>query len=384
MNRNTIDTPAATGRDRGKSAFRRRCLWILAGVAAFTLHLLFGRDSVFVETFYSRGIFVGLRWIWDYTLGLSPVPLIFVFWFAAAAYLTIRILRFSSRPRFSPRPSRPRRIGRAALSLAALAGGLVFFFYVIWGFNYDRIRLEKRLGLETPGLGAAELATEAAWAAGAAAEFRAAIPRASDAVLTAPDLPPGLESDLRRALSKVLNGLGYPTPGRVRVRIFHPGGWMMRFASSGIYIPYFGEGYAAGSILPWEKPFTMAHEMAHGFGLTAEGDANFLAFLACDASGDPFVRYSGFLSYWGYVSSELARAAPAEFKALWEKLPPGMKADIQAVRENWNRYRGVLTRISGRVYERYLRSQGVREGMMSYSRFVNLVAAWKKAKVGRN
>lgn len=384
MNKKTIGAPAATGRDRGKSAFRRRWLWVLAGAAAFALHLLLGRDSAFVETFYSRGVFVGLRWIWDYTLGLSPVPLLFVFWFAAAAYLTIKVLRFYSRPCGGARTPWPLRIGRTVLALAAFAGGLVFFFYVLWGFNYDRVRLEKRLGLETPGLDAAELAAEAAWAAGAAAEFRAAIPEASASVLTARGLPAGLESDLRRAISKVLTGLGYPVPGRVRVRVFHPGGWMMRFSSSGIYIPYFSEGYAAGSILPCEMPFTMAHEMAHGFGLTDEGDANFLAFLACDASGDPFIRYSGFLSYWGYISSELARAAPAEFRTLWAKLSPGMKADIQAVRENWNRYRGALTRISGRVYERYLRSQGVREGMMSYSRFVNLVAAWKKAKGGRN
>ena len=378
------EAPAAVGRNKSKSSLRCRFFWILAGVSAFSLHLLFGRDSAFVETVYSRGIFVGLRWIWDYTLGLSPIPLLFVFWFAAAVYLTIKVLRYYSRPRGSVRPFWLRRIGRAALALAAFAGGLVFFFYVLWGFNYDRVRLEKHLGLETPGLGAAELAVEASWAAGTAAESRAAIPDASDAVLTARELPARLEFLLRQALSRVLTGMGYPTPGRVRVRVFQPGGLMMRFASSGIYIPYFGEGYAAGGILPSEKPFTMAHEMVHGFGLTDEGDANFLAFLACDASGDPFIRYSGFLAYWGYVAGDLARAAPSEFKALWEKMPPRMKADIRAERENWNRYRGALARISGRVYERYLKSQGVREGMLSYSRFINLVAAWKKSKGERN
>jgi len=146
-----------------KSAFRRRWLWVLAGAATFAIHLLLGRDSAFVEAFYSRGVFVGLRWIWDYTLGLSPVPLLFVFWFAAVAYLTIKVLRFYSRPRGGARSSWPRRIGRAALALSAFAGALVFFFYVLWGFNYDRVRLEKRLGLETPGLDAAELAAEADW-----------------------------------------------------------------------------------------------------------------------------------------------------------------------------------------------------------------------------
>jgi hypothetical protein len=376
---------AAARQGSGKRALRP-WLWIAAGAAAYSAHLLFGRDSAFVERFYSRGLFVALRWIWDYTLGLSPVPLLFVFWAAAVIWIAARIL---TRPRGGVRSSWPKKIGRGVRTVLSLCGALVFFFYVMWGFNYDRLRIETRLGLETPRLTAAELADEAAWASRSAAESRAAIPDAASAIpeasaataaLISRQLPSNLESSLRHALTGVLREMGYPAPGRVRVRSFFPGGWMMRFSSSGIYIPYFAEGYAAGTILPCEKPFTMAHEMAHGYGLTDEGDANFLAFLACAASDDPAIRYSGFLSYWGYVSSDLSRAAPAEFRSLWSGLPEGMKADIQAVRENWSRYRGALTRISGRVYERYLRSQGVREGMLSYSRFINLVAAWNKMK----
>ena len=351
-----------------------------AGGAAFGAHLFFGRDSAFVEAVYSRGFYVGLRWIWDYTLGLSPVPILFVVWAAAVLWLTIKILLRAPRPKGAARPKLLARLGRFFRSAGAFAGALVFFFYVLWGFNYDRIRIETRLGLATPGLAAAELADEAAWASRSASEARSAIKGASDAALDSRLVPAGLESKLRASLTRVLKDMGYPTPGRVRVRTFVPGGWMMRFQTSGIYIPFFGEGYAAGSLLPCEKPATMAHEMAHGYGLTDEGDANFLGFLACAASDDPFVRYSGFLSYWGYVSSALSRASPAEYRALWNGLPPGMKADIQAVRESWSRYRGAIARVSGRIYERYLRSQGVREGMRSYDRFVNLVAAWSKTK----
>ena len=358
----------------------RPWLWVIAGAAAFGAHLLFGRDSAFVERFYSRGLFVALRWIWDYTLGLSPVPLLFVFWAVAVVWIGVRILLRRPRRKGAAHPPLRTRVGRFGRSIAAFAGALVFFFYVLWGFNYDRVRIETRLGLETPSLAAAELADEAAWASRSAAEARAAIPGATDAVLDSRLLPSGLESRLRVALGRVLKGMGYPAPGRVRVRTFVPGGWMMSFSSSGIYIPYFAEGYAAGTILPCETPFTRAHEMAHGFGFTDEGDANFLAFLACAASDEPLIRYSGFLSYWEYVGSDLSRAAPAEFRSLWGGLPAGMKADIQAVRANWNRYRGAIARASNRIYDRYLRSQGVREGMQSYSRFVNLVVAWTKAK----
>ena len=375
-----LEGPAAGRKARLARRAIRPWLWMAAGAAAFGAHLCLGRDSAIVERLYSRGLFVGLRWIWDYTLGLSPVPLLFVFWAAAVVWLGIRLLLRRPRLRGAERPSFAVRAGRAVRSLAAFAGALVFFFYVLWGFNYDRLRLETYLGLETPGLGAAALADEAAWTLRSAAEARAVIPGATDAALDGGLLPARLESELRDGFGRVLREMGYPAPGRVRVRTFVPGGWMMRFWSTGIYIPYFGEGYAAGTLLACEAPFTRAHEMAHGFGFTDEGDANFLAFLACAATADPLVRYSAFLSYWEYVAGDLALSAPAEFRSLGAGLPAGMRADLRAVEANWSRYAGVIARLSGRIYERYLRSQGVREGIMSYSRFVNLVAAWTKAK----
>jgi hypothetical protein len=351
-----------------------------AGAAAFGAHLACGRDSPFIEAVYARGFFVALRWIWDYSLGLSPVPILFLAGGAAALCFSIKILRRRPRPEGAAQTKLPVRIGRGLRSLGAFAGGLVALFYVLWGFNYDRVRVETRLGLDIPGLDAEALAEETEWALSSAAEARAGIAGATNAPLAPRLLPAHLESELRASMKRVLGTLGYPAPGRVRVRTFFPGGWMMRFQSSGVYIPYFGEGYAAGGILACEKPMTVAHEMAHGFGLTDEGDANFLGFLACAASEDPFIRYSGFLAYWEYAAGDLARGAPGPFRTLWEEAPAGMKADIQAVRENWSRYRGPIARVSGRIYERYLRSQGVREGMRSYDRFVNLVAAWSRAK----
>ena len=153
---------------------------------------------------------------------------------------------------------------------------------------------------------------------------------------------------------------------------------MMRFSSTGVYIPYFGEGYTANNLLPFEKPFTLAHEMVHGYGITDEGAANFLAFLACEASAVPFVKYSGYAAYWEYAAGELTRAAPSEFKLLWEKLPEGMKADLRSAQMNAARYRGALEKVSQKVYAKYLKSQGINDGLKSYSRFVGLVAAWKK------
>jgi len=337
-----------------------------------------GKDSGIVERVYSRGIFVGLRWLWDFTLGRSPVPLLYLFLAAAVLRGAWMAVRFISRKRPRTSASAWAKIKTGSLIAASWAGMLTFFFYALWGFNYDRIGVEKQLRLEAAPLDLEGIRSEAVWTARMLAETRGMIPGATREALGPAVLHPGLEAAVRSCLSGVLATAGYPVPGRARVRTLWPGGLMMRLSGTGVYLPWFGEGYVAGNLMPSEKPFVVAHEMVHAFGLTDEGGANFLGYLACESSGDPVIRYSGLLSYWSYVFAEFARGSRDEARELAKSLPGGVKADIRAAQENWDRYRGPLRAAARVFYEGYLKTQGVREGMKSYDRFVSFVAAWRR------
>lgn len=376
-----------------------RWFWIVLGAGAYLLHLAFGRSSAFVENFYSRGLFVGFRWLWDHTLGYSPVPLLYVLLAALVVWGVLKILsrtakKGSKRRRgesgqfaslstdHEARPSGESlaaRIGRGALLVGSRLGILVLLFYVLWGFNYDRIRFEKQFQLEVTPVDLATLKAEAERTERALGENRASIPWATDAAALNPaDIPSNLEAHIRRDLVEVLSDAGYPVAGRGRVRPLWPGAWLMRFSSTGFYFPYCGEGYIAGNLTPAEKPFVIAHEMVHVYGIADEGVANLLGFLACESSADPFVRYSGRLAYWEYVFAELARASREDAKEIASRLPPGVRADLRAALENRNRYGGRLRQVAEAVYTQYLKSQGVAEGVKSYDRFVSLVVAWQR------
>lgn len=350
--------------------------WSVLGAFAYLAHAVIGKNSSFMELYYSRGIFVAFRWIWDHTLGLIPVGLIYVF---LALILFLSVLKLIAR--YKRKKTTPdmgwKWFGPALKVLLGTAGALVFFFYLFWGFNYNRIQIEKHLNLSPEPLSLPSLREEAQWAKEEAARARIQIPEAADSPLNLSCLPENLERILRSSHRSLLRQLGYPVPGRVRVRLFHPGSWMMRVNVSGIYVPYFGEGYIPSTSLAVERPFDMAHEMAHAYGFTGEDDCNFLAFFACVESGLAAVAYSGFLNYWLYVSSELRRASPREYTGLWDDLPEGMRLDIKAVSESWRRFQGPLREVGRRVQHGYLKSQGVREGILSYNRMVMLVAAWR-------
>jgi len=377
----------------------RRWAWVFLGAGAYALHLALGKDSALVENLYSRGLFVGLRWLGDRTLALSPIPLIYVFLAAVALWNIWTLIRWKRSRALHPewrRPSQltpeeyrsdiyvsskgasvPAKIGKGLLLIASWAGTFLFFFYALWGFNYGRVGFEKQLHLEVQPLDLATIKSEIEEAVRMLAEARASIPGATKAALGDGALPRTLEDSVRSSLSKVLTDTGFPVTGRPRVRSLWPGGLLMRFSSTGFYFPYCGEGYIADNLTAAEKPFVTAHEMAHAYGITDEGAANVLAFLACASSDDPIIRYSGPLSYWNYIFPELARLSPGDARTLAARLPEGARADLRAAFENWERYRGPVRAAARAVYERYLRSQGVKEGLKSYDRFVLLVVAWK-------
>ncbi len=394
----------------------RRWSWIFLGAGAYALHLVLGKDSALVENAYSRGLFVGLRWLWDRTLGLSPVPLLYIF-LAVAVLWDVRVLMrwrgsrgrqselmghvpkvhvpdlvsadlpglsappdpaaVSGKPERTPSPLLM-KTGKGLLVATSWAGTFVFFFYVLWGFNYSRVGFEKQLHLEVQPLDLATIKAETEETARTLAEARAAIPGVTKAALGDGAIPRDLEAQVRSSLSKVLAETGFPVSGRPRIRPLWPGGLLMRFSSTGFYFPYCGEGYTAANLTSSEKPFVTAHEMVHAYGITDEGAANFLGFLACSSSVDPFIRYSGWLSYWNYVFAELARLSRDDAKRLAARLPEGARADLRAAYENWDRYRGPVRAAARAVYERYLKSQGIAEGLKSYDRFVSLVVAWKR------
>jgi hypothetical protein len=83
---------------------------------------------------------------------------------------------------------------------------------------------------------------------------------------------------------------------------------LTRLGISGIYFPFTAEPNYNADIPDFQLPFSIAHEMAHQRGIARESEANFVAYVICVNSGDPFVRYSGFRNGLG-VLSELYRVS---------------------------------------------------------------------------
>jgi len=354
---------------------RRRLIWIGLGLLTMLIRWVAGFYPQAVENLYARGIYQGVRWIFDHTLTITPVPLLYILFVLLVAWLVWAVVRF-----FRNKQPLGKKGWNTVFSLLAFSGGFIFFFTWLWGFNYIRVPIEQQLNFKSEPLGLQEIKTKFDEYIVLLDSLRENIPNADTAALSADFLPENLENTMRELLTATLTELDYPTTGRVRGRLIYPKGILIRNSASGIYIPFIGEGNIDGGLHHLSIPFTIAHEMAHGYGHGDEGTCNFLAYLACQRAQDPYIRYAGTYSYWRYLRSALRNLDNETYQTLETQLPTGIRNDLEALKYSWTLYPQALPKFRDWLYDRFLKSQGIAEGTKSYSKVVMMVEAFNRKR----
>lgn len=351
--------------------------WILLGTLALAIRFLFGWRPDWCEQFYARGLYPWIRWVFDHSLAYCPFPVIYLM----VALIVGWVLQILWR---GVRRLHKRRLGEAlppfSLWRSALTGimGILFWFLFLWGYNYARVPLDTQLDLPIPEyMDYQQIWAEAQYIKARAIQARAAIPHQDTHALTAAVYPTDLEGTMRRSLKRVLARYGYDTSMHVRGR-FLVAGSLLGFNSSGVYMPFTGEGHVDGGIYPISQPFTMAHELAHGYGFGDEAACNFWGYLACIETDHPAIQYSGYLMYWRYVYGALMEFMTEEaYQAERATISRGMHNDLEAIYAVLDVHPPFIPFLQPVVYDVYLKVQGIEEGIQSYDRMVLLVASWR-------
>ncbi|MBQ8287146.1 MAG: DUF3810 domain-containing protein [Clostridia bacterium] len=149
---------------------------------------------------------------------------------------------------------------------------------------------------------------------------------------------------------------------------------------TGVYSFYTGEANLNVNFPDYSLPYTAAHELAHQRGIAREEEANFVAFLACMESDDPYIRYSGYVNVLEYVMNSLYKANSTKYYAFHGTLDYRVQYEFSAQDNFFEQYRdSVAADVSSAVNNAYLQSQGQTEGTNSYGLVVDLAVAYYKA-----
>lgn len=147
---------------------------------------------------------------------------------------------------------------------------------------------------------------------------------------------------------------------------------------SGVYTFMTGEVNINVNYPDFIRPFTVAHEFSHQRGLAKEEEANFVAYLVCVGSEDPYLRYSGYVNLLQYLMDALAEADGDLYRQLCaEKVPYSVQGELNAYSVFFRKYsHSTASKVTGAVNDVFLNSQGESEGTASYGLVVDLAVAY--------
>ncbi|GAB3232459.1 DUF3810 domain-containing protein [Algoriphagus aestuariicola] len=350
---------------------KRDWSWALLGILALVVRYFAVQNPEGTDEIYSRKFFPGIRNVIDLTLGNLPFPSVYLFVATVFLVLVVFIIRFKGRSGWKE------RMFYTFKAMANGLGALVFFFLVLWGFNYQRTPIFQQLSLKPKSLNLEQLKSELEITRRLAVQYRSRITQDSvaiDSIMPYSDL----ERLVRENMHDNLDILGLNFTGKPRTKMFPPQGFMRRMGILGIYFPFTGESYIDPSLHPLEQPFTVAHEMAHSYGVTNEGEANFIAWVICTNSEDPLLRYSGHLRLLQYQIRDYYRMAPSEYKEWVKNLSVGIKNDLNSIREASEVFQPFSIELSRKSNDIFLKSQGVKAGVNSYQQLPMLAFAWRQ------
>lgn len=354
---------------------KRDWSWAILGALALIIRYFAVQNPEKTDEIYSRTFFPGIRNVIDLTLGKLPFPSVYLFIASVFLVLGIVIYRFLNRKGWKSRSFYFFRFVINGL------GALIFFFLVLWGFNYQRPPIFKQLNLDPKALNLEQLKSEVQITYRLARQFRAAI--AVDTIAIESIMPYSeLEVLVRQNMGQNLDLLGLNFTGKPRTKLFPPPGFMRKMGILGIYFPFTGESYIDPTLHPLEQPFTVAHEMAHSYGVTNEGEANFIAWVICANSDSSLLRYSGQLRLLMYQLRDYYRMAPDEYKEWIKNLDGGIRADLISIQKASDAIKPFSIELSRKSNDIFLKSQGVKAGINSYQQLPMLAFAWRKRMNG--
>jgi hypothetical protein len=315
---------------------------LLSGLLTFIFSVTSLLPSAFVERWFSRATFPKVSTFFGYIADAVPFAWLDVLIVTAILYVFISARR------------------RQWFSVAGtiVAGYLIFFWS--WGINYHREPLQSKLVVNAesttkPGIDA--FTHRAATEINSLSAEIARVPYDENQIRAAAG------ERVARVVEK-LDGTRWRAATRIKVSVLaNP--WFRFAGIDGFFNPLVHEPIVNSKVLDIERPFIIAHELAHARGYPDEGDANFVALLATLMSDNPRLRYGGWLELWLYLRTPQSDSL----------LDSGPRQDIRRIFERLRSERiAWVSNLQATMLDWFLKANTVPEGVRSYSRIVVLAA----------
>jgi len=356
---------------------------IIISLIPVSLLLIFlaRNSSFFAEHIYAKGIYKLLAQLISLITGLIPISVAELFIIAFPVIIIALIANFTKKL-VTDKENRKKRLARGFINILCALSILLFSYTLMGGLNYYRYTFSTYSNLEICESTLEELFSLTKSLALEAGTYR-------DSITSVDDNGVFVLSDnflqLRKTATEAYKILAeeYPVLGGYygAPKPILMSGFMSATETTGIFIPFTMEANVNVDIPDFTIPHTMLHEMAHLRGFMREDEANYLGYKAGIVSDSIEFKYSSTMHALIHAGNALYSKSPDKYFEIRALYTEGMIKDLRQNSEYWAKYDDtVISTVSNKINDTYLKANAQSDGVQSYGRMLDLLLAEYRKK----
>ena len=325
----------------------------------------------FVERFYSNGLYVFTSKISRLAFGIMPFSVgdviygFLIFYILKSVWKTRKTWKIEWKNNF--------------LKVLSFLSVAYFLFHLLWAMNYYRQPLFEKMAIERD-YSDADLLSFTKKLIAKTNEIQTQITKNDSLKVVFPySQKQVFKMNLNgyKTLSDQYNFFEYTNPSIKKSLFSLPltymgfGGYLNPFTNEA-QVNYLGPMYSF--------PMTTNHEMAHQMGFASESECNFIGFLASVKNENLYFQYSGYSFALRYCLGNWQIRDEKILNQLLKTVHPGIIKNYQESEDFWKQYDTFIDKGFHSFYDNFLKMNQQKDGMESYSKFVNLMVNYYKGK----
>lgn len=323
-----------------------------------------------IERLYSNGVYIYLSKSLRSVIGKIPFSVGDILYGILIIYLLFSI--------WKTRKSWKLQWKNNLLKVVSVFSIVYFVFHLLWGFNYYRVPLNKKMQIRM------EYTDEELYAF-----TKKLIAKTNEIQLKIThnkNQKVATYYNQEMIFEKAQNGYDnlakeypfykYDVPSKKKSLFSMPLTYM---GFSGYLNPFTNEAQVNCKIPMYSFPNVLCHEMAHQIGFGSESECNFIGFLAGIKNDDDYFKYAAYSNALNYCIANIEFKNQAKFNYLKQKINPGILENYKESESFWQQYDTFIHKGFHAFYDKFLKLNQQQDGIESYSKFVNLLIGYNKS-----
>lgn len=345
--------------------------WIAALLLIISIKI-FTFDKLWVERFYSTGVYIYFSKMLRMLFGWIPFSIGDILYFLAGCWMVWKLV--SNFILLIKRKITWMVAFQKLLKLLLLFAFIYIVFYLFWGINYDRKGVAYQLQISPQQYDASDLLLIQDILLKKLNYTKAVLIKNHEQYPSTDELIQRAKNSYDLA-EKKFPFLVYKSLS-VKSSFYGTLGDYLGF--TGYYNPFTGEAQLNTTFPKMLQPYISTHEMAHQLGYAKENEANFVGYLAAVSSSDTLFHYSTYLDLFLYTNREVYYVdSVASHKALSELSVP-VKKDLMELRQFDLDHQSVFEPMINWIYGKYLKLNNQPKGLHSYNEVVGMLIEYYK------